>query len=115
MQFRELARARDECVGSGACNTSAPAMRDFDRMLVKIPEHTWGLAQAYFTVWHPRAVCCLATVSPDFDLGAEGCELPHFSSFPLHWVVHKTRESTCVENFMLFLLFLPPLRFLVLL
>ena len=88
MQFRELARARDECVGSGACNTSAPAMRDFDRLLVKIPEHTWGLAQAYFTVRHSRAVCCLATVSPDFDLGAvaaglDGCELPHFSSFPL--------------------------------
>ena len=48
-QFREVARARDECVSSGACNTSAPAMRDFDRLLVKVPEHTWGLAQSWFT------------------------------------------------------------------
>ena len=35
--FRELSRARDECISSGACNKSSPAMRDFDRLLVKIP------------------------------------------------------------------------------
>lgn len=48
-QFRELSRARDECVKSGGCDLSSAAMHAFDRLLVKIPEHTWGLAQSFFT------------------------------------------------------------------
>jgi hypothetical protein len=48
-QFRELARARDECIEVGACDPDSAAMRSFDRLLVKIPEHTWGLAQSWFT------------------------------------------------------------------
>jgi hypothetical protein len=35
--FRELSRARGECISSGACNKSSPAMQTFDRLLVKIP------------------------------------------------------------------------------
>ena len=48
-QFRELSRARDECVKSGGCDLASAAMQAFDRLLVKIPEHTWGLAQSFFT------------------------------------------------------------------
>ena len=41
-QFREAARQRLACLESGACDATHPAMRAFDRLLVKVPEHTWG-------------------------------------------------------------------------
>jgi hypothetical protein len=45
-QFRAVARARDECLSSGGC--ALTDLKAFDRMLVKVPEHTWGLAQSWF-------------------------------------------------------------------
>eukprot|EP01052_Picozoa_sp_SAG31_P040738 SAG31_NODE_5979_length_2228_cov_1.962424_1_plen_115_part_00 len=39
-QFRAAGRLRDECIGSGKCSPSSVAMKTFDRMLVKVPEHT---------------------------------------------------------------------------
>ena len=39
-QFRAVGRLRDECIGSGECNGSSVAMKTFDRLLVKVPEHT---------------------------------------------------------------------------
>jgi len=47
-QFRAAARLRDQCLASGECARSSAAMKTFDRMLVKVPEHTWGLAQSWF-------------------------------------------------------------------
>ena len=47
-QFRAAGRVRDECVASGECDRGSAAMKTFDRMLVKVPEHTWGLAQSWF-------------------------------------------------------------------
>eukprot|EP01052_Picozoa_sp_SAG31_P022598 SAG31_NODE_1804_length_7234_cov_3.340855_5_plen_463_part_00 len=47
-QFREAARQRASCIVSGRCNPASPAMRAFDRLLVKVPEHTWGVAQSWF-------------------------------------------------------------------
>ena len=47
-QFREAARQRSACLASGACDAKHPAMRAFDRLLVKVPEHTWGVAQSWF-------------------------------------------------------------------
>jgi hypothetical protein len=47
-QFRAAGRLRDACIGSGACVRGSPAMKTFDRLLVKVPEHTWGLAQSWF-------------------------------------------------------------------
>ena len=44
-QFREASRQRLVCLESGACDATNPAMRAFDRLLVKVPEHTWGVAQ----------------------------------------------------------------------
>ena len=55
--FREAARQRAACLAGGAeCAAAAaggggaehPAMVAFDRLLVKVPEHTWGVAQAWF-------------------------------------------------------------------
>ena len=40
--FRELSRRRAACVSSGECNVEDEAMQRFDRLLTKIPEHTWG-------------------------------------------------------------------------
>ena len=38
--FREVARQRRGCVDEGACDPASAAMRAFDRLLVKVPEHT---------------------------------------------------------------------------
>lgn len=46
--FLEASRTRAACLDSGACNASSPAFRAFDRMLIKVPEHTWGVAQSWF-------------------------------------------------------------------
>ena len=47
-QFREAARQRAACLSSGACDAEHPALVAFDRLLVKVPEHTWGVAQGWF-------------------------------------------------------------------
>jgi hypothetical protein len=47
-QFREAARQRAACLASGACDAEDPALVAFDRLLVKVPEHTWGVAQGWF-------------------------------------------------------------------
>ena len=43
-QLREASRQRRACVDAGACDPASPAMKAFDRMLMKVPEHTWGVA-----------------------------------------------------------------------
>ncbi|HVT14679.1 MAG TPA: DUF5054 domain-containing protein [Thermoanaerobaculia bacterium] len=42
-RFRELSRARAECLESGKCSETDPGLQRFSRMLIKIPEHTAGL------------------------------------------------------------------------
>ena len=46
--LRETARQRSACVGAGVCDPASAAMRAFDRLLVKVPEHTWGVASQIF-------------------------------------------------------------------
>ena len=48
-RLRAVTRVRDDCIARGECDITSPAMRAFDRLLVKVPEHTWGLAQSWFT------------------------------------------------------------------
>jgi hypothetical protein len=48
MQYREILRLRKDCVDAGVCNTSDINFRHFDRFLMKIPEHTWGLDTKLF-------------------------------------------------------------------
>jgi hypothetical protein len=47
-QFRLAVRERDACVSSGECDPTSPSIRAFDRLLIKVPEHTWGVAQGWF-------------------------------------------------------------------
>jgi len=47
-QFRAASRLRLACVEGGECDTASAAMRAADRLLVKVPEHTWGVAMAWF-------------------------------------------------------------------
>jgi len=42
-QFRALMQIRYYCISDGRCDPSDPEMMYFDRMLLKIGEHTWGL------------------------------------------------------------------------
>jgi len=42
VHFRVMSRLRRDCVESGRCEPSSDVMRRFDRLLTKIPEHTWG-------------------------------------------------------------------------
>jgi hypothetical protein len=41
--YRESARAFAACVAGGGCDTSDPRLYNFLRLLVKVPEHTYGM------------------------------------------------------------------------
>lgn len=41
--YREAARAYADCVRSGQCDIHDPRVLGFSRLLIKIPEHTYGL------------------------------------------------------------------------
>ena len=40
--FREMSRHRRDCVEHKGCDVESMTMQRFDRLLTKIPEHTWG-------------------------------------------------------------------------
>eukprot|EP00039_Didymoeca_costata_P022315 m.4244 g.4244 ORF g.4244 m.4244 type:complete len:806 (-) comp2940_c0_seq1:86-2503(-) len=40
--FREISRERVACLNSGVCDIQDVSFMRFDRLLLKIPEHTWG-------------------------------------------------------------------------
>lgn len=42
VHFRVMSRLRRACIESGRCDASGVTMQRFDRLLTKIPEHTWG-------------------------------------------------------------------------
>ena len=46
--FRELSRLRRACVEGGGCDAESMTMQRVDRMLTKIPEHTWGEDTTWF-------------------------------------------------------------------
>jgi hypothetical protein len=46
--FREACRQRAACLASGSCERDSPAMHAFERMLLKVPEHTAGVASQVF-------------------------------------------------------------------
>lgn len=41
--YRAVLRLRTECIEQNLCNSSDPAFERFNRMLVKVAEHTWGM------------------------------------------------------------------------
>eukprot|EP00038_Savillea_parva_P014002 m.9819 g.9819 ORF g.9819 m.9819 type:complete len:715 (-) comp2679_c0_seq1:122-2266(-) len=47
-QFRAACRLRRQCISDGRCDPQSAGMKAYDRLLTKIPEHTWGVAQAWF-------------------------------------------------------------------
>ncbi|ELR18406.1 uncharacterized protein ACA1_138180 [Acanthamoeba castellanii str. Neff] len=42
-QFREVLRLRRACLAARSCSPSDAAFREFDRLLTKVGEHTWGV------------------------------------------------------------------------
>ena len=40
--FREMSRHRRACIETKGCDVESMTMQRFDRLLTKIPEHTWG-------------------------------------------------------------------------
>ena len=46
--LREAARQRLACLDSGACSKDSRAMQAFERLLIKVPEHTAGVAHMWF-------------------------------------------------------------------
>ena len=47
-QFREASRQRLACLREGKCSKASEALHAFTRLLVKVPEHTWGVSQIWF-------------------------------------------------------------------
>eukprot|EP00038_Savillea_parva_P009725 m.185439 g.185439 ORF g.185439 m.185439 type:complete len:909 (-) comp16452_c0_seq1:57-2783(-) len=41
-QYRAASRLRQACITSGECDPTSPEMMTFDRLLIKLGEHTWG-------------------------------------------------------------------------
>jgi hypothetical protein len=41
-QYRAVLRLRASCIAAGECDPTAPTFRTFDRLLMKLGEHTWG-------------------------------------------------------------------------
>lgn len=42
-QFRTILRLRSSCIQSHICDPQDPQFKRFDRLLIKVAEHTWGL------------------------------------------------------------------------
>jgi len=42
MHFRAIQRARSRCLDAGACDITEPNFANFTRLMLKVPEHTWG-------------------------------------------------------------------------
>lgn len=40
--FRQILHERTACISTGECEPATASFRRFDRLLTKIPEHTWG-------------------------------------------------------------------------
>jgi hypothetical protein len=53
-QFRALARHRRACLESGRCSPDAMDLKRFERLLVKVPEHTWGARRKFKVIF-----CCI--------------------------------------------------------
>jgi hypothetical protein len=68
VHFREMSRVRAACVRDGACDPASATMRRFDRLLTKIPEHTWGYALARHL--HPTPSPCTLSLRPSAPLPA---------------------------------------------
>ena len=47
-QLREASRQRLACLNNGKCTKASKALTAFTRLLVKVPEHTWGVSQIWF-------------------------------------------------------------------
>eukprot|EP00040_Diaphanoeca_grandis_P025095 m.138598 g.138598 ORF g.138598 m.138598 type:complete len:904 (+) comp30005_c0_seq1:320-3031(+) len=41
-QFRAISRLRSECIEAGTCDPTTAEFKTFDRLLMKVGEHTWG-------------------------------------------------------------------------
>jgi hypothetical protein len=47
-QFRAALRAREDCLDQGVCHPDDPTFKEFNRLFVKIAEHTWGTDVKYW-------------------------------------------------------------------
>ena len=47
-QYRAISRARASCIASGQCDVNADDFQTFDRLLMKVGEHTWVSRQRLF-------------------------------------------------------------------
>lgn len=95
--YRTAAREYAQCKAAGACDDADPRIYNFLRMLMKMPEHTWGLPSIYddanYTVSGrqlrllpaPLVSACLGTPGLHADL----CRAP---LFPLP--ARRMRNST---------------------
>ena len=88
-QFREASRQRLACINSGVCNASSPAMRAFDRLLVKVPEHTWGVAQSWFL--------------PDYVNWTNAQFDKARAQQPLGFVADNTHHADCTSHALVYL------------
>lgn len=63
-QFRAISKVRADCVASGECNMNDADFQTFDRLLMKVGEHTW-----YGVLAAPLLCPSFALALTDLDYG----------------------------------------------
>lgn len=81
-EYRGAARARAACLASGECSRGDAALANFTRLLLKVPEHTWGAdVKAALGDWGRWANAdlhaALAAREPAYQARAPGSPPPH--------------------------------------
>ena len=75
MHFREMSRHRRACVAKGACDPEDLTMQRFDRLLTKIPEHTWGEDTTWYlgddANWTNAQAHPLMRTAPNYRMSVE--------------------------------------------
>jgi hypothetical protein len=87
-RFRELLRLRAEWLVSGRVTRSEPSFINFNRWLLMVPEHTWGMDEKTWLNDHENF-----TVK-DFSLARR---LPNFQRFEASWVEKRAYPQLAVN------------------
>eukprot|EP01120_Amphizonella_sp_Union-15-10_P001488 TRINITY_DN1159_c0_g2_i1.p1 TRINITY_DN1159_c0_g2~~TRINITY_DN1159_c0_g2_i1.p1 ORF type:complete len:394 (-),score=77.73 TRINITY_DN1159_c0_g2_i1:9-1190(-) len=71
--YREILSLRANCIGSGQCSPTDSRFFNFNRLFLKVPEHTWGIDTMEYLDWvnWPNADFQRVVNSPNYQIMIE--------------------------------------------
>ena len=73
--YRAIQRMRSKCLLEESCTAQDPAFRNFTRLLLKIPEHTWGIdsksAPGDWNIWDNAGMAEAMKTNPLWGVAAD--------------------------------------------